>query len=54
MRTTKAERKRRGEAALAKISDGHGFADTVAYVMGAAAQLQDGTCIGLTVSFNWD
>ena len=32
-RTTKAERKRRREAALAKISDGHGFADTVAYVM---------------------
>ena len=28
-RTTKAERKRRREAALAKISDGHGFADTV-------------------------
>ena len=32
-RTTKAERKRRREAALAKISDGHGFADTVAFVM---------------------
>ena len=32
-RTTKAERKRRREAALAKISNGHGFADTVAYVM---------------------
>ena len=28
-RTTKAERKRRMEAALAKISDGHGFADAV-------------------------
>ena len=33
MRTTKAERKRRREAALAKISNGHVFADTVAYVM---------------------
>ena len=32
-RTTKAERKRRREAALVKITDGHGFADTVAYVM---------------------
>ena len=32
-RTTKAERKRRREAALVKISEGHGFADTVAYVM---------------------
>ena len=32
-RTTKAERKRRREAALVKISDGHGFADTVAFVM---------------------
>ena len=55
--TTKAERKRRRESALAKISDGHGFADTVTYVMselrGAAAQPQDETCTGLTVSFNW-
>ena len=54
--TTKAERKRRRESALTKISDGHGFADTVTYVMsewrGAAAQLQDGTCIGRMVSFN--
>ena len=32
-RTTKAERKRRREAALVKISDGHGFADTVTFVM---------------------
>ena len=32
-RTTKAERKRRREAALVKISDGYGFADTVAFVM---------------------
>ena len=32
-RTTKAERKRRREAVLVKISDGHGFADTVAFVM---------------------
>ena len=32
-RTTKAERKRLREAALAKISDGHGFADALAYVM---------------------
>ena len=32
-RTTKAEHKRRREAALAKISNGHGFADTVAFVM---------------------
>ena len=32
-RTTKAERKRRREAALTKISDGHGFADTVTFVM---------------------
>ena len=32
-RTTKAERKRRREAALVKISDGHGFADTVTFVI---------------------
>ena len=32
-RTTEAERKRRREAALVKITDGHGFANTVAYVM---------------------
>ena len=32
-RTTKAERKRRREAALVKISDGYGFANTVPYVM---------------------
>ena len=32
-RTTKAERKRRREAALVQISEGHGFADTVAFVM---------------------
>jgi len=32
-RTTKAERTRRREAALVKISDGHGFADTVAFVI---------------------
>ena len=32
-RTTKAERKRRRVAALVKISDGHGFADTVTFVM---------------------
>ena len=32
-RTTKAERKRRREAALVKISEGHGFADTVTFVM---------------------
>ena len=48
-RTTKEERKRRREAALVKISEGYGFADTVTFVMsewGAAAQLQDGTAIG--------
>ena len=33
MRTTKAERKRRREAALVKISEGYGFADTVTFVM---------------------
>ena len=32
-RTTKAERKRRREAALVKISEGYGFADTVTFVM---------------------
>lgn len=32
MRTTKAERKRRREAALAKVADGHGYADVVAWV----------------------
>ena len=55
-RTTKAERKRRRESALAKISDGHGFADAVAFVMsewGAVAQRLDETCIGRMVSFNW-
>ena len=40
-RTTKAERKRRREAALAKISDGHGFADTVAFVMQEWGKLAD-------------
>ena len=33
MRTTRAERKRRREAALAKISEGYGFADAVTFVM---------------------
>ena len=33
MSTTKAERKRRREAALVKISEGYGFADTVTFVM---------------------
>jgi hypothetical protein len=33
MRTTKAERKRRREAALARVADGYGFADAVTYVM---------------------
>ena len=32
-RTTKAERKRRREAALVKISEAYGFADTVTFVM---------------------
>ena len=32
-RTTKTERKRRREAALVKISEGYGFADTVTFVM---------------------
>lgn len=32
MRTTKAERKRRREAALQKVSDGYGYADVVAWV----------------------
>ena len=32
-RATKAERKRRREAALVKISEGYGFADTVTFVM---------------------
>jgi hypothetical protein len=33
LRTTRAERKRRREVALAKISEGYGFADAVAFVM---------------------
>ena len=55
-RTTKAERKRRREAALVKISEGYGFADTATFVMqegGAPDQLQDGTVIGRMVSFSW-
>jgi len=32
MRTTKAERKRRREAALQRVADGHGYADVVAWV----------------------
>ena len=38
MRNTKAERKRRREAALAKIGDGHGFADTMVFVMSEGVQ----------------
>lgn len=33
MQTSRAERKRRREAALQKVSNGYGFSDTVAWVM---------------------
>ena len=33
MRTTKAERKRRREAALARVADGYGFSDVVTFMM---------------------
>jgi len=45
-RTTKAERKRRREAALAKISDGHGFADTAARALDRRQSAHDaGLCM---------
>ena len=33
MRTSKAERKRRREAALARVADGYGFSDVVTFMM---------------------
>ncbi len=54
-RTTKAERKRRREAALVQISEGHGFADTVAFVMsewGCSRSTARREFIGRMVSFN--
>lgn len=44
-RTTKAERKRRREAALAKIGDGHGFADTMVFVVSEGVQ---------PLNYKWD
>jgi len=50
-RTTKAERKRRREAALAKISDGHGFADTAARALDRRQSAHDaGLCMVALVS----
>ena len=55
-RTSRAERHRRRESALALVSQGKGFSDVVAAQMsqwGAHVHLPSGTVVGRMTSFNW-
>ena len=55
-RTSRAERHRRRESALALVSQGKGFSDVMTAQMrngGAAGPLPSGTVVGRMTSFNW-
>ena len=55
-RTSRAERHRRRESALALVSQGKGFSDVVTAQMsqwGAHVHLPSGTVVGRMTGFNW-